>query len=107
MIHPFPSEASLKGLTHFTKEELATIMGLYSRRVSKGEWRDYAIDHDKDVAVFSIFRHTAEHPLYTITKYRGSKNKATQYQANHGVNIINKSNSLKNVIEKLSEYKKG
>lgn len=107
MIHPFTSPNSLKGLTHFTKEELATIIALYSKRVSQGEWRDYALDHQKDMAMFSIFRHTAEHPLYTITKHRGTKNRATQFQANHGVNIINKSNDLKDVIEKLSEYKKG
>lgn len=107
MITPFRPQNDTKGLTSFTKEELASIIALYSARVAKGEWRDYAIDHEKDVAVFSIFRHTAEHPLYTITKHRGSKNRATQYQANHGVNIINKSNNLRDVINKLSEYKKG
>lgn len=107
MITPFRPQNNIKGLTSFTKEELAIIIGLYSKRVSKGEWRDYAIDHDKDIAVFSIFRHAAEHPLYTITKTKGTKNRTTQYQANHGVNIINKSNNLKNVIKKLNEYKKG
>ncbi len=82
-------------------------MGLYSRRVSQGEWRDYAIDHEKELAVFSIFRHSAEHPLYTITKHKGTKNRATQYQANHGVTIIKKFNDLRDVVEKLGEYKKG
>lgn len=36
--------------------------------VAAGEWRDYGISHLKDVAVFSVFRRTAEHPLYRIEK---------------------------------------
>ncbi|MEM7563519.1 MAG: DUF2794 domain-containing protein, partial [Pseudomonadota bacterium] len=33
---------------------------LYSTRVARGEWRDYAIDHSAGVAIFSIFRHANE-----------------------------------------------
>ncbi len=36
--------------------------------VAAGEWRDYGISMLKDVAVFSIFRRTAEHPIYRIEK---------------------------------------
>jgi hypothetical protein len=36
--------------------------------VSAGEWRDYAIDFLSDRAVFSVFRHASETPLYTIEK---------------------------------------
>ena len=36
--------------------------------VAEGEWRAYAIDLMKDKAVFSVFRRTAEVPLYTIEK---------------------------------------
>jgi len=43
-------------------------MGLYGRMVAAGEWRDYGISSLKDVAVFAVFRRTAEHPLYRIEK---------------------------------------
>src|SRR5690606_16546018 len=57
----------------FNREELNRLLTLYSRRVMSGEWRDYAIDHDGRRAVFSVFRHTAERPAYSITKATGSK----------------------------------
>ena len=36
--------------------------------VAAGEWRDYGISALKEVAVFSVFRRTAEQPLYRIEK---------------------------------------
>jgi hypothetical protein len=36
--------------------------------VAAGEWRDYAIDFLRDRAVFSVFRHAAEVPIYRIEK---------------------------------------
>lgn len=52
----------------FTREELSKILGLYGQFVAAGEWRDYAIDHLKDAAVFSIFRRAAETPVYRVEK---------------------------------------
>jgi hypothetical protein len=52
----------------FTRSELNTILDLYGRRVAAGEWRDYAIDFGRDKAVFSVFRHASEVPLYRIEK---------------------------------------
>ena len=52
----------------FDRRELSRILGLYGRKVAAGEWRDYAIDHLKEAAVFSIFRRTSEMPLYRIEK---------------------------------------
>ncbi len=52
----------------FTREELSRILSLYGQFVAAGEWRDYAIDHLKDAAVFSVFRRAAETPLYRIEK---------------------------------------
>jgi len=36
--------------------------------VAAGEWRDYGISSLREVAVFSIFRRTAENPMYRIEK---------------------------------------
>ena len=52
----------------FDRRELSEILSLYGRMVAAGEWRDYGISMLKDVAVFSVFRHTAEHPVYRIEK---------------------------------------
>ena len=52
----------------FHRTELAVILSLYGRMVAAGEWRDYGISCLRDMAVFSIFRRTAEVPLYRIEK---------------------------------------
>lgn len=52
----------------FERRELDLILRLYGRMVAAGEWRDYAIDHLSDRAVFSVFRRTSEVPLYQIVK---------------------------------------
>jgi hypothetical protein len=52
----------------FSRRELDQILSVYGRQVAEGEWRDYAIDMLRDRAVFSVFRRTAEAPLYLIEK---------------------------------------
>jgi hypothetical protein len=52
----------------FTRKELNLLLGVYSRKVSSGEWRDYAIDQQPGMAVFSIFRSSLERPLFAIAK---------------------------------------
>ena len=52
----------------FDRAELSLILTVYGRMVAAGAWRDYAIDATRDAAVFSIFRRTAERPIYTVEK---------------------------------------
>jgi hypothetical protein len=52
----------------FNARELQQILNVYGRMVAAGEWRDYAVDWLREAAVFSIFRRTAEVPLYRIEK---------------------------------------
>ncbi|MEP3275741.1 MAG: DUF2794 domain-containing protein [Stappiaceae bacterium] len=52
----------------FNRQELSEILNVYGRKVSEGEWRDYAIDLLKDRAVFSVFRRSSEVPLFRIEK---------------------------------------
>ena len=59
-------------IVSFDRRELARLLSLYSMRVATGEWRDYAIDFRPGMAIFSIFRHTAEQPLFAIAKVPGS-----------------------------------
>lgn len=52
----------------FDRRELDAILNIYGRKVAEGEWRDYAIDHLDDRAVFSILRRSNEMPLYRVEK---------------------------------------
>jgi hypothetical protein len=52
----------------FHRTELSVILQLYGRMVAAGLWRDYGISMLREVAVFAVFRHTAEHPIYRIEK---------------------------------------
>jgi hypothetical protein len=65
---PQKQHLKLQRLVAFDRRELDLILRAYGRGVAAGEWRDYAIDHMRDVAVFSIFRHASEAPLYRIEK---------------------------------------
>ncbi len=60
--------AGLHPPTSFSRHELDAIFSVYGAKVAAGEWRDYSIDFLKDKAVFSIFRRSAERPLYRIEK---------------------------------------
>ena len=86
----------------FQRAELNVILSLYGRMVAAGEWRDYGISCLRDVAVFSIFRRTAEHPLYRIEK----RPKLRQRQGQYGVigmdrHIIKRGSDLKTVLRVL------
>ena len=61
-----PAAAPLK--VTFDRRELDRILDLYGRMVAQGEWRDYAIDFQRDKAVFAIYRRSMDVPLYRIEK---------------------------------------
>jgi len=63
----------------FHRRELDAILRIYGRMVGEGEWKDYAIDHLKDRAVFSIFKRSGEMPLYRIEKNPKLAAKQGQY----------------------------
>ena len=52
----------------FQRRELDQILQALGRMVAANEWRDYAIDHLADRAVFSVFRRASETPLFQIVK---------------------------------------
>ncbi len=63
----FPRSVPTREVT-FDRRELTAILNVYGRMVAAGEWRDYAIDHLADRAVFSVFRRASEAPLHRIEK---------------------------------------
>lgn len=65
---PFPLAPRPDAEVSFDRRELGVILSLYGRMVAAGEWRDYGISCLRGLAVFSVFRRTAETPLYRIEK---------------------------------------
>lgn len=65
---PFPTGQRMSEDICFDRKELGLILRLYGQMVAAGEWRDYGISTLRDLAVFSVFRRTAENPLYRIEK---------------------------------------
>jgi len=65
---PFPQTRHPPDEIRFDRKELGHILRVYGQMVAAGEWRDYAITSLRELAVFSVFRRTAEHPLYRIEK---------------------------------------
>ncbi len=63
----------------FNRSELGAILNTYSRMVAAGKWRDYSISHMSRAAVFSVFRHSAEQPLYRIEKRPASGDESDTY----------------------------
>ena len=90
------------GRVAFHRTELAPILSLYGRMVAAGEWRDYEISCLRDLAVFSVFKRTAENPLYRIEKRPKLRLKQGQY-AVVGIDgqILKRGNDLTAVLRVL------
>ena len=78
------------------------ILSLYGRMVAAGEWRDYGISSLREVAVFSVFRRTAENPLYRIEKRPKLRGRQGMY-AVIGMDgqILRRGHDLKTVLRVL------
>lgn len=84
----------------FHRRELDQILRLYGRMVAANEWRDYAIDHLSDRAVFSVFRRTSETPLYRITKNPSLARKQGMWSVASSTGmILRRGHDLSRVIE--------
>jgi len=101
-VTPFRPAQALAEPVAFQRRELGEIMGLYGRMVAAGEWRDYGISCLTEVAVFSIFRRTAEHPLYRIEKRPKLRNRQGIY-AVLGMegHVLKRGHDLKTVLRVL------
>lgn len=62
------SPAGPDSVVTFTRVELRTLLEVYGRKVAAAEWRDYALDFERDFACFSVFRRSSDHPLFRIEK---------------------------------------
>lgn len=92
-----------KRRVYFDKRELSLVMGVYSRQVAAGEWRDYAIDHLDGIAVFSVFRAAHEVPLCSVVKFAGKPGKPPDYALAIGARRLVRSRSLGEVLDALEQ----
>ncbi len=99
---PFPQQGQRHDQIAFDRSELGVILGLYGRMVAAGEWRDYGMSFLKDVAIFSIFRRTAEHPIYRIEKRPKLRGRQGMYSViGMDGQILKRGHDLKTVLRVL------
>ena len=101
---PFPNAGKSEDQVAFHRTELSLILGVYGQMVAAGEWRDYGMSFLKDVAIFSIFRRAAEHPIYRIEKRPKLAAKQQQY-AVIGMDgrILKRGSDLRQVLRVLEK----
>ncbi|QYJ06624.1 DUF2794 domain-containing protein [Qipengyuania flava] len=93
----FPGRAN--GQVGFDRAELQRILDLYGRMVAAGQWRDYAMDFDKQAATFAAFRRTAERPQARVEKRPSLRNKQGMWTlfGEHG-QILKRGHELASVL---------
>ena len=52
----------------FSKNDLNSIIQIYSQKVSNGIWKDYSINFERNYAEFSIYKHSYASPEFSIVK---------------------------------------
>ncbi|WP_309082732.1 DUF2794 domain-containing protein [Chelativorans sp.] len=83
----------------FNRRELDQILRIYGQMVAAAEWRDYAIDHLQERAVFSVFRRASEVPLFQIVKTPKLARKQGAYSVVAGTGaILKRGNELGRVL---------
>ena len=78
-------------------------MNVYSRRVARGEWRDYAIDQSDQGVAFSVFRHSRDWPLYVIAKLAPSKHRKSGFIVKAGAKLLSRGRTLDDVLRALED----
>ena len=96
------ADYSTSAQVSFDRRELSVILGLYGRMVAAGEWRDYGISSLRDCAIFSVFRRTAETPLYRIEKHPKLRQRQGMYSVvGMDGQILKRGHDLKSVLRVL------
>ena len=99
---PMRTASALAIQVTFSRRELDRIIDLYGRKVSAGEWRDYAIDFLKDRAVFSVFRRASEVPLYRIEKNPKLERRQGEYSVISATgHIVRRGHELERVLRAI------
>ncbi|MBI04705.1 MAG: hypothetical protein CMI96_02695 [Pelagibacteraceae bacterium] len=86
----------------FIKRELQTILNLYARKVSAGDWKDYGLSINKKEITFDIYQRTSEKPIYKISKNLNPRSITERfYILDRNGKILKKSENIDNLINKV------
>ncbi len=102
VVTPFPGPALRPTQVGFERLELQRILDLYGRMVAAGEWRDYAMDFDRDAASFCAFRRAAERPQVRIEKRPALRGKQGMWTLlGEGGQVLKRGHELAGVLYPL------
>ena len=86
----------------FIKRELQTILNLYARKVSAGDWKDYGLSINKKEITFDIYQRASEKPIYKISKNLNPRSITERfYILDRNGKILKKSENIDNLINKV------
>ena len=92
-----------KGTFFFNKKELKSILNLYAKMVSNGDWKDYGLSTNYKEISFDIYKRSSEKPFLRILKNLSPNNISEKYLVkDKNGKIIQKSENLKVLINKTS-----
>jgi len=82
----------------FSRVELNKLLSVYSKRVIRGEWKDYAINLGNGSASFSVFNGTGGTPVFTVVKLGAAKG-AGEYIIYDGNRRKKRGHTISEVLE--------
>jgi hypothetical protein len=87
----------------FVKKELQTILNLYAKMVSNGEWKDYGLSSGNKEISFDVYQRASDKPFLRILKNLKPShfNERFLIKDKNG-KIIDKSENLNRLITKTS-----
>ena len=100
VVAPFPGPRERRAPTTFDRAELKRILDIYGRMVASGQWRDYALKMDHEVAVFAAYRRSSERPEFRIEKRPRQKQGAFALIREHGL-VLKRGQELQLVLAPL------
>ena len=87
----------------FIKKELQSILNLYAKMVSNGNWKDYSFSSCKQEISFDVYQRSSEKPVLRITKNLKPNYFNEKYLIkDKDGKVIKKSESLNFLIDRTS-----
>ena len=90
----------------FSKTELRKLIDAYSNGVIRDYWRDYAIDQNEQVSIFSIFKNSRESTTLSITKKNKHGKNSAKFILQYRSKIIETSSDLDVLLKRLKSLPK-
>ncbi|HEX9767547.1 MAG TPA: DUF2794 domain-containing protein [Kiloniellales bacterium] len=87
-----------RAAVYFSRRELNLLLGLFTRRVLAGEWRDYSIDNHETFAAFCVYRRAYDAPLYKVLKLAPGSAGGGDWALIRGESKIRQGRSLDEVL---------